>query len=189
MSKIFTSVSQLIGRTPLLELCGIEKSEGLNVRLLVKLEGRNPAGSAKDRVALSMILDAERRGILKPGSTIIEPTSGNTGIGLCAVAAARGYKCIILMPDTMSLERQKRVTMEEEYGLVLKENSELEQQLGATDAYRARALELEAEVADEFLPYLYPNQYVWYTSGSKAIALVAHYYCQFFLVYKLFIVY
>ena len=110
MSKIFTSVSQLIGRTPLVELCGIEKSEGLNVRLLVKLEGCNPAGSAKDRVALSMILDAESRGILKPGSTIIEPTSGNTGIGLCAVAAARGYKCIILMPDTMSLERQKLMT-------------------------------------------------------------------------------
>ena len=110
MSRIYTSVSQLIGGTPLLELCNIEKAEGLKARILVKLESRNPAGSAKDRVALSMIEDAESRGVLQPGSVIIEPTSGNTGIGLCAVAASRGYKCIILMPDTMSLERQKLMT-------------------------------------------------------------------------------
>ena len=110
MSRIYTSVSQLIGGTPLLELCNIEKTENLSARILVKLESRNPAGSAKDRVALSMIEDAENRGILKPGSVIIEPTSGNTGIGLCAVAASRGYKCIILMPDTMSIERQKLMT-------------------------------------------------------------------------------
>ena len=110
MSNIYTSVSQLIGRTPLLEVTNIEKADGLNARLLVKLEGCNPAGSAKDRVALSMIDDAERKGILKPGSTIIEPTSGNTGIGLCAVAAARGYKCIIVMPDSMSMERRLLMT-------------------------------------------------------------------------------
>ena len=110
MSRIYTSVSQLIGGTPLLELCNMEKADQLSARVLVKLEGQNPAGSAKDRVALSMIDDAEKRGILKSGSTIIEPTSGNTGIGLCAVAAARGYKCIILMPDTMSVERQKLMT-------------------------------------------------------------------------------
>ena len=107
MSNIYASVSQLIGRTPLLELTNIEKAEGLSVRLLAKLEGMNPAGSAKDRVGLAMIDDAEKRGILKPGSVIIEPTSGNTGIGLCSVAAARGYRCIIVMPDSMSVERQK----------------------------------------------------------------------------------
>ena len=106
MSHIYTSVSQLIGRTPLLEITNIEKAEELKARVLVKLEGSNPAGSAKDRVALSMIDDAERKGLLQPGGTIIEPTSGNTGIGLCCVAAARGYKCIIVMPDSMSMERQ-----------------------------------------------------------------------------------
>ena len=106
MSNIYTSVSQLIGHTPLLELCNIEKSEGLKARVLAKLEGCNPAGSAKDRVGLSMIDDAERKGILAPGSVIIEPTSGNTGIGLCSVAASRGYKCIIVMPDSMSMERR-----------------------------------------------------------------------------------
>ena len=103
---ICTSVSQLIGKTPLLELTNIEKHDHLYARVLAKLEGCNPAGSAKDRVALNMILDAEERGLLKPGATIIEPTSGNTGIGLCAVAAARGYKCIIVMPDSMSMERR-----------------------------------------------------------------------------------
>ena len=107
MANIYTSASQLIGRTPLLELCNMEKKDALKARVLVKLESRNPAGSAKDRVALAMIVDAEEKGILKPGSVIIEPTSGNTGIGLCSVAAARGYQYIILMPDTMSVERQK----------------------------------------------------------------------------------
>ena len=110
MSNIKTSVSQLIGKTPLLELCNIEKKDGLSVRLLAKVEGMNPAGSAKDRVGLAMIEDAEKKGLLQPGSTIIEPTSGNTGIGLCCVAAARGYNCIIVMPDSMSIERQKLMT-------------------------------------------------------------------------------
>ena len=106
MSDIYTSVQQLIGSTPLLELGGIQKEKGLHARLLAKLECFNPAGSAKDRVALAMILDAEKTGRLQPGGTVIEPTSGNTGIGLACVAAARGYKAIIVMPDTMSIERQ-----------------------------------------------------------------------------------
>ena len=103
---VYTSVTQLMGKTPLLELTNIEKNDHLYGRVLAKVEGFNPAGSAKDRVALNMILDAEEKGILTPGATIIEPTSGNTGIGLCAVAAARGYKCIIVMPDSMSMERR-----------------------------------------------------------------------------------
>lgn len=107
---LYSSVTGLIGGTPMLELNNIVNKDGLSVRLLAKLEGNNPAGSAKDRVALSMILDAERKGLLQPGGTIIEPTSGNTGIGLCSVAAARGYKCIIVMPDSMSTERQKLMT-------------------------------------------------------------------------------
>ncbi len=110
MPNIKTSVSQLIGHTPLLELTNIEKKDSLSARLLAKLEGMNPAGSAKDRVGLAMIEDAEAKGLLQPGSTIIEPTSGNTGIGLCSVAAARGYRCIIVMPDSMSVERQKLMT-------------------------------------------------------------------------------
>ena len=109
MSNIYTSVSQLIGNTPLLELTGIEKELSLKARLLAKLEYLNPAGSVKDRVALNMILDAEEKGILKPGATIIEPTSGNTGIGLACVAAARGYKTVIVMPDSMSVERQQLI--------------------------------------------------------------------------------
>ena len=103
---IYTSVEQLIGRTPLLELTHIEKEYARPARLIAKVEAFNPAGSVKDRVALSMILSAEAEGKLTPGATIIEPTSGNTGIGLCAVAAARGYKAVIVMPDTMSVERQ-----------------------------------------------------------------------------------
>ena len=110
MSNIYQSAAQLIGRTPLLEVCNIEKHDALAARVLVKLESRNPGGSAKDRVALAMILDAEGKGLLTPGATVIEPTSGNTGIGLCAVAAARGYRCVIVMPDTMSIERQKLMT-------------------------------------------------------------------------------
>ena len=106
MSKIYTSVDQLIGGTPLLELKNIEKEFGLKARLLAKLEYLNPAGSVKDRVGRSMIDDAEARGVLKPGAVIIEPTSGNTGIGLAAVAAARGYRLIITMPETMSVERR-----------------------------------------------------------------------------------
>ena len=110
MPNIYKSAAQLIGSTPLLELCNIEKKDQLKARLLVKAEGFNPGGSAKDRVALAMIQDAEEKGILKPDSVIIEPTSGNTGIGLCSVAAARGYHCIIVMPDSMSRERQLLMT-------------------------------------------------------------------------------
>lgn len=107
MAKIYFSVDELIGRTPLLELSNIEREKNLSARILAKLEFFNPAGSVKDRVAKSMIDDAERKGILKKGSVIIEPTSGNTGIGLASVAAARGYRTIIVMPDTMSVERRK----------------------------------------------------------------------------------
>ena len=150
MSNIYTSASQLIGRTPLLELCNLEKSDALNARLLVKLEFRNPAGSAKDRVALSMINDAEAKGILKPGSVIIEPTSGNTGIGLCSVAAARGYQCMILMPDTMSIERQKLMTA---YGaqLILTPGA-----LGMSGAI-AKAEELAKTIPNSFLAGQFDN--------------------------------
>ena len=135
---IYTSVTELIGSTPILELKNIAKNDSLSVRLLAKLEGTNPAGSAKDRVALSMILDAEEKGLLQPGSVIIEPTSGNTGIGLCSVAAARGYKCIIVMPDSMSIERQKLMTA---YGaqLVLTPGA------GGMAAAIAKAEELKAQ--------------------------------------------
>ena len=135
---IYTSVTELIGSTPILELKNIAKNDSLSVRLLAKLEGTNPAGSAKDRVALSMILDAEEKGVLQPGSVIIEPTSGNTGIGLCSVAAARGYKCIIVMPDSMSIERQKLMTA---YGaqLVLTPGA------GGMAAAIAKAEELKAQ--------------------------------------------
>ena len=107
MSKIYTSADQLIGHTPLLELTHLEKAEGLKAKILAKLEYFNPAGSAKDRVAKAMIDDAEAKGLLKEGSVIIEPTSGNTGIGLASVAAARGYRTIIVMPETMSVERRQ----------------------------------------------------------------------------------
>ena len=110
MSNIYTSAQQLIGATPLLELKGIAKEYDLSAKLYAKLEFLNPAGSVKDRVALAMIRDAESRGLLKPGATIIEPTSGNTGIGLAAVAATRGYKAIIVMPDSMSMERRLLMT-------------------------------------------------------------------------------
>ena len=106
MANIYTSVDQLVGKTPLMELKNTEAAYGLECRLLAKLECMNPAGSVKDRVALNMINDAEAKGILKPGAVIIEPTSGNTGIGLCAIAASRGYKAMIVMPDSMSMERQ-----------------------------------------------------------------------------------
>ena len=150
MANIYTSVAQLIGRTPLLELCNIEKTENLKARLLVKLESRNPAGSAKDRVGLAMIEDAEKKGILKPGSVIIEPTSGNTGIGLCAVAAARGYRCIILMPETMSMERQKLMKA---YGaeLILTPGA-----LGMAGAI-AKAEELAGEIPGSFLAGQFVN--------------------------------
>ncbi len=107
MGNIYTSISQLVGNTPLLQLCQLEQTTGSTCKILAKLERFNPAGSAKDRIALSMIEEAEKDGSLLPGGTIIEPTSGNTGIGLAALAAARGYRCIIVMPDTMSIERQQ----------------------------------------------------------------------------------
>ena len=110
MAHIYTSADQLIGRTPLVELTHLEKEYDLKAKLLAKLEYFNPAGSVKDRIAKAMIDDAEERGALKPGSVIIEPTSGNTGIGLCSVASARGYKCIIVMPDSMSMERRLLMT-------------------------------------------------------------------------------
>ena len=150
MSGICTSVAGLIGRTPMLELGNLEKKDGLGARLLVKLEGANPAGSAKDRVALAMVEDAERRGLLAPGSVIIEPTSGNTGIGLCSVAASRGYKCIIVMPDSMSLERQ---LLMKAYGaqLVLTPGSE------GMAAAIAKAEALAAEIPGSFLAGQFVN--------------------------------
>ena len=150
MSRIYTSADQLIGRTPLLELTHIEKNEKLGAYVLAKLEYFNPAGSAKDRVALSMILDAEQRGILKAGSTIIEPTSGNTGIGLACVAAARGYRTIIVMPDSMSAERQLLMGA---YGaeLVLTPGA-----LGMSGAI-AKAEELAKEIPGSFIPDQFGN--------------------------------
>ena len=150
MSKIYTSAEQLIGHTPLLELTHIEAAEGLKARLLAKLEYFNPAGSVKDRVAKAMIDDAEATGKLKPGSVIIEPTSGNTGIGLAAVAAARGYRVIIVMPETMSVER--RLLMKA-YGaeLVLTEGAK-----GMAGAI-AKAEELAAQTPNSFVPGQFVN--------------------------------
>lgn len=150
MSKIYTSAEQLIGHTPLLELTHIEAAEGLKARLLAKLEYFNPAGSVKDRVAKAMIDDAEATGKLKPGSVIIEPTSGNTGIGLASVAAARGYRVIIVMPETMSVER--RLLMKA-YGaeLVLTEGAK-----GMSGAI-AKAEELAAQIPGSFVPGQFVN--------------------------------
>lgn len=150
MSRIYTSVEQLIGKTPLLELVHIEKEEGLEAKILAKLEYFNPAGSAKDRVAKAMIDEAEASGKLKPGSVIIEPTSGNTGIGLASVAAARGYRIIIVMPETMSMER--RLLMKA-YGaeLVLSEGAKGMQ--GAID----KAEELAREIPGSFIPGQFVN--------------------------------
>lgn len=150
MSKIYTSVDQLIGRTPLLEVRNLEALLGLKARVLVKLEYLNPAGSAKDRVAKKMIDDAEAAGILKPGATIIEPTSGNTGIGLASVAAARGYRAIIVMPDTMSVERRILMTA---FGaeLVLSDGSK-----GMTGAIE-KANELAAGIEGSFIPGQFVN--------------------------------
>ena len=150
MAKIYTSAEQLIGNTPLLRLCNLEKELGLQASLLAKLEYLNPAGSAKDRVAKSMVDDAEAKGLLKPGSVIIEPTSGNTGIGLALVAAARGYRAIIVMPDTMSMER--RLLMKA-YGaeLVLTDGA-----LGMKGAI-AKAEELAKEIPGAFIPGQFEN--------------------------------
>ena len=150
MSTIYTSADQLIGKTPLLELTHMEEKLALPAKVLAKLEYFNPAGSAKDRVALSMIRDAEERGILKAGSTIIEPTSGNTGIGLACVAAARGYRTIIVMPDSMSAERQLLMGA---YGaeLVLTPGK-----LGMSGAI-AKAEELAKEIPGSFIPDQFGN--------------------------------
>ena len=150
MANIYTSADQLIGKTPLLELTQIEKSEGLNAKILAKLEYFNPAGSVKDRIAKAMIDDAEAKGILKADSTIIEPTSGNTGIGLASVAAARGYRIIIVMPETMSVERRQLMKA---YGaeLVLTEGAK-----GMKGAI-AKAEELAKEIPGSFIPGQFVN--------------------------------
>ena len=150
MANIYTSADQLIGKTPLLELTHIEKKLGLKAKVLAKLEYFNPAGSVKDRVAKAMIDDAEEKGLLKPGSVIIEPTSGNTGIGLAAVAAARGYRIIIVMPDTMSVERRQLMKA---YGaeLVLSEGAK-----GMKGAI-AKADELAASIPGSFIPGQFVN--------------------------------
>ena len=150
MSRIYPSADQLIGHTPLLELTHLEKKYGLKARLLGKLEYLNPAGSVKDRIARAMIDDAEAKGLLKPGSVIIEPTSGNTGIGLASVAAARGYRIIIVMPETMSVERRQLMKA---YGaeLVLTEGSK-----GMSGAI-AKAEELAREIPGGFVPGQFVN--------------------------------
>jgi len=150
MSNIYTSADQLIGKTPLLELTNIEKEEGLEATVLAKLEYFNPAGSVKDRIAKAMIDDAETKGLLKPGSVLIEPTSGNTGIGLASVAAARGYRIIIVMPETMSVERRQLMKA---YGaeLVLTEGSK-----GMKGAI-AKAEELSKEIPNAFIPGQFVN--------------------------------
>ena len=150
MSNIYTSADQLIGKTPLLELVHIEKEEGLEAKVLGKLEYFNPAGSVKDRIAKAMIDDAEAKGLLKPGSVIIEPTSGNTGIGLASVAAARGYRIIIVMPETMSVERRQGMKA---YGgeLVLTEGAK-----GMKGAI-AKADELAKEIPNSFIPGQFVN--------------------------------
>lgn len=150
MSKIYQSITELIGRTPLVELKRLKAQDGLKAKVLVKLEYFNPAGSVKDRIAKAMIEDAEKKGLLKPGATIIEPTSGNTGIGLAAIAAAKGYRAIFTMPETMSIERRKLL---KGYGaeIVLTEGKK-----GMPGAI-ARAEELAKEIPGSFLPEQFAN--------------------------------
>ena len=150
MAKIYTSAAGLIGRTPLLELTNLEKKYGLKARILAKLEYLNPAGSVKDRIALAMIEDAEKKGLLTPQSVIIEPTSGNTGIGLASVAAARGYRIIIVMPDSMSVERRQLMTA---YGAELVLTPGAQGMKGAI----AKADELAAEIPHSFIPGQFVN--------------------------------
>ena len=178
MSNLYRSMEELVGKTPLLELCRIQTQTQLPARILAKLEGFNPGGSAKDRVALAMLEDAEQRGLLPPGTTVIEPTSGNTGIGLCAAAAAKGCKAIIVMPDSMSVERQKLMLG---YGaqLVLTPGQE-----GMTGAVR-RAKELADSIPGSFLPGQFENPAnamahyrttgpeLWADSGETIDAFVA----------------
>ena len=150
MAKIFTSAEQLIGHTPMLELTRIESSEGLRARLFAKLEYANPGGSVKDRVALRMLDDAQERGLIGPGATIIEPTSGNTGIGLAMIGALRGFRVIIVMPDTMSVERQKAIRA---YGaeVVLTPGS------GGMTAAIEKAEAIAAETENSFIPSQFEN--------------------------------
>lgn len=150
MAKIFTSAEQLIGNTPLLELTHIEKAHGINAKILAKLEYLNPAGSVKDRAAKAMLDDAESKGLINDGAVIIEPTSGNTGIGLASVAAARGYKVIIVMPDTMSMERRQILKA---YGaeLILSDGSQ-----GMSGAI-AKANELSKNIPNSFIPDQFSN--------------------------------
>ena len=150
MSAVYTSVDQLIGKTPLLELTHIEKKLGLNARILAKLEYFNPAGSVKDRIAKAMIDDAEEKGLLKPGSVIIEPTSGNTGIGLASVAAARGYRLVIVMPETMSVERRQIMKA---YGAELMLTDGSKGMKGAIE----KADELAKEIPNSFIPGQFVN--------------------------------
>ena len=150
MAKIYTSAAGLIGRTPLLELTNLEKKYGLKARILAKLEFLNPAGSVKDRIALAMIEDAEKKGLLTPQSVIIEPTSGNTGIGLASVAAARGYRIIIVMPDSMSAERRQLMKA---YGAELVLTPGAQGMKGAI----AKADELAAEIPHSFIPGQFVN--------------------------------
>lgn len=150
MSKIYTAADQLIGRTPLLRLTRLEQQLGLNAVLLAKLESFNPAGSVKDRVAKAMLDDAEAKGLIGPGGTIIEPTSGNTGIGLASVAAARGYRVIIVMPDTMSVERRQLMMA---YGAELVLTSGAKGMTGAIE----KAKELASETPGSFIPGQFEN--------------------------------
>ena len=150
MSKIYTSADQLIGRTPLLELTNIEKAEHLEATVLAKLEYLNPAGSVKDRIAKGIIDEAEKSGALKPGATLIEPTSGNTGIGLASVAAARGYKLIIVMPDSMSVERRQLIKA---YGAELVLSEGAKGMAGAVE----KARELAARIPGSFIPGQFTN--------------------------------
>ena len=149
MASVYRSVEQLIGHTPLVELGRVMKKEGLSARLLAKLEMRNPAGSVKDRVAKAMLDDAEEKGLLKPGAVIIEPTSGNTGIGLCAIAALRGYRCIIVMPASMSRERQ---LLMKAYGA--------EVVLSPAEKGMAGAIAMAEELAKQYPGSFIPGQFV-----------------------------
>ena len=178
MEKIYDNIDRLIGKTPLLRLRQTEKAHDLRAELIVKLESRNPGGSAKDRVGLQMLNDAEQSGQLRPGGTVIEPTSGNTGIGLCCVAASRGYRVIIVMPDTMSRERQLLMSA---YGaeLVLTDGA-----LGMTGAIE-KANELAAQIPGSFVPgqftnpsnakahYLTTGPEIWEDTDGKVDAFVA----------------